>query len=71
MDYSVMYDWRLHGRVLPVSDRLTPIGQSYTLPNGMTPRRAVDCPAAATPVASASSARAPTTAALVASKPGS
>lgn len=45
MDYSVMYDWRLHGKVLPMSDRLTPIGQPYALPNGMTPRKTVDCPA--------------------------
>lgn len=47
MDYSVMYDWRLHGDALPISTRLTPIGQLYTLPNSMTPRKAVACPAAA------------------------
>lgn len=46
MDYSVMYDWRLHGNALPVSSRLTPIGQLYALPNSTTPRKAVDCPAA-------------------------
>ncbi|MEY2182985.1 transglycosylase SLT domain-containing protein [Rhodanobacter humi] len=44
MDYSVMYGWRLHGKVLPMSDRLTPIGQSYALPNSTTPRKTVDCP---------------------------
>lgn len=44
MDYSVMYDWRLHGNALPVSSRLTPIGQAYVLPDGTTPRKAVDCP---------------------------
>ena len=54
MDYSVMYDWRLHGDALPISTRLTPIGQLYTLPNSTTPRKAVDCPAAAVPVAAGS-----------------
>ncbi|HKR76604.1 MAG TPA: transglycosylase SLT domain-containing protein, partial [Rhodanobacter sp.] len=44
MDYSVMYDWRLHGKVLPMSDRLTPIGQPYALPTSLTPRKPVDCP---------------------------
>ncbi|BFI97372.1 MAG: transglycosylase SLT domain-containing protein [Rhodanobacter sp.] len=58
MDYSVMYDWRLHGNALPVSDRLTPIGQPYQLPNSMTPRKAVACPVLATP-ASTGSAQAP------------
>lgn len=59
MDYSVMYDWRLHGDALPVSSRLTPIGQIYTLPNSMTPRKAVACPVAASAPAAAGSAQAP------------
>lgn len=60
MDYSVMYDWRLHGTALPLSDRLTPIGQAYALPNSATPRKAVDCPAPPpAPPASASSVQVP------------
>lgn len=57
MDYSVMYDWRLHGNALPVSGRLTPIGQPYVLPDSLTPRKTVDCPAPMP--ASAGSAQAP------------
>ena len=61
MDYSVMYDWRLHGKVLPMSDRLTPIGQAYALPNSLTPRKPVDCPAP--PPAPTSSVQVPAAAA--------
>ncbi len=45
MAFSLIYDWRLHGTVLPLASRLTAIGQPYALPNAMTPRRPVDCPA--------------------------
>ncbi|MFK2877732.1 transglycosylase SLT domain-containing protein [Rhodanobacter hydrolyticus] len=65
MDYSLMYDWRLHGNALSIATRLTPIGQLYALPNSMTPRKAVDCAVTATPIAPASSATAPATAASV------
>ena len=54
MDYSLMYDWRLHGTALPISNRLTPIGQLYTLPNSMTPRKAVACPVMVAPVPASS-----------------
>ncbi|GAB2553639.1 transglycosylase SLT domain-containing protein [Rhodanobacter koreensis] len=57
MDFSVMYDWRLHGKAVPLSDRMTAIGQPYSLPDAGTARRTVDCPAIAptgTPVPAAS-----------------
>ncbi|MBD8897732.1 transglycosylase SLT domain-containing protein [Rhodanobacter sp. DHG33] len=68
MDYSLMYDWRLHGNALSIATRLTPIGQLYALPNSMTPRKAVGCPVVAAPTAPASSVNAPATAASVAIK---
>ncbi|HEX8777466.1 MAG TPA: transglycosylase SLT domain-containing protein, partial [Rhodanobacter sp.] len=61
LDYSVMYGWRLHGKVLPMSDRLTPIGQAYALPDSLTPRKPVDCPTP--PPARAGSVQAPAVAA--------
>jgi soluble lytic murein transglycosylase len=48
MAFSVIYDWRLHGDAVPLSTRMSPIGQAYDLPNAMTVRRPVECPAAAT-----------------------
>jgi soluble lytic murein transglycosylase len=69
MDYSVMYDWRLHGTALPISSRLTPIGQLYALPNSMTPRKAVACPVTVAP-APAGSVQAPTTATSMSGKAG-
>ncbi len=50
MAFSLIYDWRLHGTVVPLASRLTAIGQPYGLPDAMTPRRPVDCPVS-TPVA--------------------
>ncbi|WP_426662159.1 transglycosylase SLT domain-containing protein [Rhodanobacter aciditrophus] len=63
MDYSVMYGWRLHGSVLPMSDRLTPIGQTYALPNSLSPRKPVDCPAPSPAIAGATQASAAATSA--------
>ncbi|GGY32642.1 murein transglycosylase [Rhodanobacter panaciterrae] len=45
MAFSVIYDWRLHGTAVPLSTRLSAIGQPYGLPNASTVRRAVGCPA--------------------------
>jgi soluble lytic murein transglycosylase len=45
MAFSVIYDWRLHGTAVPLSTRLSAIGQPYGLPNASTVRRAVSCPA--------------------------
>jgi soluble lytic murein transglycosylase len=47
MAFSVIYDWRLNGKVVPLADRMTAIGQPYGLPNAMTVKRSVDCPASA------------------------
>ena len=68
MDYSVMYDWRLHGKVLSMADRLTPIGQAYALPNNLTPRKPVDCPAP--PPAPTGSVQVPATTASAAGNAG-
>jgi soluble lytic murein transglycosylase len=59
MAFSVIYDWRLHGNTVPLSNRMTAIGQPYSPPNADTARRTVDCPASA-PV----SAPAPATSAI-------
>ncbi|MGC1548128.1 MAG: transglycosylase SLT domain-containing protein [Rhodanobacter sp.] len=50
MDFSVMYDWRRNGKVLAMNTRMPAIGQTYQLPDGHTPRKAVVC---AVPVAPA------------------
>lgn len=56
MAFSVIYDWRMHGSVVPLDTRLDPIGQAYSLANAASAQRAVSCPAApATVPASASS----------------
>lgn len=47
MAFSVIYDWRLHGTVVPLSVRMGPINQPYALPTATTTRRAVSCPASA------------------------
>ena len=44
MAFSLIYDWRLHGTVVPLASRLTAIGQPHGLPDAMTPRRPIDCP---------------------------
>lgn len=45
MAFSVIYDWRLSGdTVVPLADRMGPIGQPYALPTAATARRAVACP---------------------------
>ncbi|KRF01972.1 lytic transglycosylase [Frateuria sp. Soil773] len=49
MAFAVIYDWRLSGKALPMSTRMTAIGQPYGLPDGRTPRRQVACPAVVVP----------------------
>lgn len=44
MAFSVIYDWRMHGKAMPLSSRLTAIGQPYELPDADTMRRSIDCP---------------------------
>jgi soluble lytic murein transglycosylase len=43
--FSVIYDWRLHGSVLPLVSRLPRIGQAYSAPGADAARKAVVCPA--------------------------
>lgn len=46
--FSVIYDWRLHGKVVPLASRLPRVGQPYAAPAADAPRKAVVCPAQAT-----------------------
>jgi len=43
--FAVIYDWRLHGKVQPISARLPRIGQAYEMPDDKTVRKPVVCPA--------------------------
>lgn len=43
--FSVIYDWRLNGKALPLSSRMPRIGQPYRVPGADTPRKAVSCAA--------------------------
>lgn len=51
--FSVIYDWRLNGKVLALSARLPRIGQPYRAPTAQTPRKNVVCATADPAVASA------------------
>jgi len=46
--FSVIYDWRMNGKVLALSARMPKVGQPYRAPTDATPRKAVVCAAAAT-----------------------
>ena len=49
--FSVIYDWRMNGKALALSARMPKLGQAWTLPSDVTPRKGVVCatePAAAT-----------------------
>jgi soluble lytic murein transglycosylase len=48
LTFSVIYDWRLNGKVLSLSSRMPKIGQSYQTPSAETPRKEVVCAAATT-----------------------
>ncbi|MGA9343221.1 MAG: lytic murein transglycosylase, partial [Rhodanobacteraceae bacterium] len=45
--FSVVYDWRLNGKVVPLAARMPPIGQRYHPPTPGTARKDVSCVAAA------------------------
>ncbi len=60
--FSVIYDWRMHGTVLPLSSKLPRIGSAYTPPATDAPRKAVVCATRPSAVADAPSP-APTNAA--------
>jgi soluble lytic murein transglycosylase len=55
MAFSVIYDWRLHGKAVPLATRMGPIGQPSGRPNETAQRRLVDCPANAPSIAPATS----------------
>ncbi len=62
MAFSVIYDWRLHGTAVPLTTRLSAIGQPYGLPNASTVRRPISCSAVepvSAPAAPSSAANAP------------
>lgn len=44
MAFSVIYDWRMNGKALPLSSRMPKIGQPYRAPDANTPRKMVACP---------------------------
>ncbi|MEO6297605.1 MAG: transglycosylase SLT domain-containing protein [Dokdonella sp.] len=41
--FSVIYDWRMNGKVLALSARMPKIGQAYQAPTDVTPRKEVVC----------------------------
>jgi soluble lytic murein transglycosylase len=43
--FSVIYDWRMNGKVLALSARMPKIGQAYRAPTAATPRKTVVCAA--------------------------
>ena len=45
--FSVIYDWRLNQRVIPLAARMPRIGQAYAPPDDASLRKAVICPAPA------------------------
>ena len=59
MSFAVIYDWRQHGDAVLLSQRLTPIGQTYTLPDSRTERKLVTCPAIAPPTPAEAGSAAP------------
>lgn len=57
MSFAVIYDWRQHGNAVTLSERMTPIGQTYHLPDSHSQRKLVTCPVIA-PTAPAEAATA-------------
>jgi soluble lytic murein transglycosylase len=49
MSFSVIYDWRQHGNAVALSERMTPIGQTYHLPDSHSQRKLVTCPVITAP----------------------
>jgi len=41
--FSVIYDWRLHGKVIPLAARMPKVGQAYQAPKDDTQRKTVLC----------------------------
>ncbi|HET6431924.1 transglycosylase SLT domain-containing protein [Dyella sp.] len=47
MAFSVIYDWRMSGRAVPLDARMPPIGATYAPPAPGAARKAISCPATA------------------------
>lgn len=58
MAFSVIYDWRLNGKAVPMVSRMNAVGQPYELPNALTKRKSIACPASVTTSAAATPAAA-------------
>ncbi|WP_267226368.1 transglycosylase SLT domain-containing protein [Dyella silvae] len=56
MSFAVIYDWRQHGNATTLSQRMTPIGDAYRLPDSRSERKLVACPAVPAPAGAASAA---------------
>lgn len=59
MSFTVIYDWRQHGNAITMSQRLTPIGQTYALPDSRSERKQVSCPVVAPPAPAEAGSTAP------------
>jgi soluble lytic murein transglycosylase len=57
--FSVIYDWRMHGKALALSARMPRFGQTYAPPTDATPRKGVVCAPETAPAASATAPVAP------------
>ncbi|HJT97592.1 MAG TPA: transglycosylase SLT domain-containing protein [Rhodanobacteraceae bacterium] len=57
--FSVIYDWRMHGKALALSARMPRIGQAYQPPADDTPRKGIACPTEALPAATEASTTTP------------
>jgi soluble lytic murein transglycosylase len=60
MAFSVIYDWRLHGKATTLASRMPAIGQPYVRPNGDSPHKDIVCaiPETSPPAPASSSAHA-------------
>ncbi|MDE2308969.1 MAG: transglycosylase SLT domain-containing protein [Xanthomonadaceae bacterium] len=58
MAFSVIYDWRLYGKAVPMASRMNAVGRPYALPNASTGRKSIVCPASMTAGAAATPAAA-------------
>ena len=47
--FSVIYDWRMNGKAVPLASRMPRIGQAYAAPGATTPRKDVVCPTESAP----------------------
>jgi soluble lytic murein transglycosylase len=63
LSFAVIYDWRQHGNAMPLSKRMTPIGDPFQLTGSQSERKLVACPVVPAPAPPASAAPASNTAA--------